>query len=425
MCVRQGLKLLQATKPSIYPGVAAAVRPELDRPTFPFERSADGQLLTDASAQIAALRKPKKPQLKYTKGTLNPGTGQMKIVCHVSPDAGWSILKEFLADTTESLTVGMYDFTSPHICDAVEAALGGRKPLKLVLDHPPGNKSREQTIDDTVDALKKTLGSRLTFAWALERSDPKAAAWLFPSAYHIKVAVRDHSAFWISSGNWNTTNQPEIDPVGDPDGAKSTAAKSDRDWHAVVDHPGLAKLFEKFLLNDLRVAADHQVDDTDTAAAVLAALGELVDDPLDLAARVPLKFFPPKEISGRIKVQPLLTPDNYFDCILPLIKSAKHTLYMQTQYIHPSDADTAKKLTDLIAAIKERIDAGVDVRLIMSQYETIEWLEELQGVGIDVSHARIQSRVHNKGIIVDSQVAVVSSQNWSKAAESTQIGTPV
>jgi hypothetical protein len=44
-----------------------------------------------------------------------------------------------------------------------------------------------------------------TQAWALTRTDPDATAWIFPTAYHIKVAVRDRTAFWLSSGNWNNS----------------------------------------------------------------------------------------------------------------------------------------------------------------------------------------------------------------------------
>ena len=42
------------------------------------------------------------------------------------------------------------------------------------------------------------------------------------------------------------------------------------------------------------------------------------------------------------------------------------------------------------------------------------WIERLQDAGIDaVEHLRIQKRVHNKGIVVDTKVSVISSQNWS------------
>jgi phosphatidylserine/phosphatidylglycerophosphate/cardiolipin synthase-like enzyme len=66
-----------------------------------------------------------------------------------------------------------------------------------------------------------------------------------------------------------------------------------------------------------------------------------------------------------------------------------------------------------VAAVAKKISDGLDVRLIMSQYETSDKLELPQGAGIDLSHVRIQANVHNKGIIVDSQVVAVGSQNWS------------
>jgi phosphatidylserine/phosphatidylglycerophosphate/cardiolipin synthase-like enzyme len=49
----------------------------------------------------------------------------------------------------------------------------------------------------------------------------------------------------------------------------------------------------------------------------------------------------------------------------------------------------------------------------MSQYEYQSWLEKVQDAGIDLSVVRIQHGVHNTGMIIDSRVAVVSSQNWA------------
>ena len=43
----------------------------------------------------------------------------MKLTVCVSPEAGWSELKAFLAATEERLTVAMYQFTAPHIFEAV------------------------------------------------------------------------------------------------------------------------------------------------------------------------------------------------------------------------------------------------------------------------------------------------------------------
>jgi phosphatidylserine/phosphatidylglycerophosphate/cardiolipin synthase-like enzyme len=238
------------------------------------------------------------------------------------------------------------------------------------------------------------------------------ATWIFPSAYHIKVAVRDSTSFWLSSGNWNTSNQPDIDPLKDPVAAAPIARKSDRDWHVIVDHKGLAELYEKYLLNDLKVALENQSAPTEMSA-MMSALAELAEPEITLAARVPQRYFPPKTIKAKTKIQPILTPDNYVDLILALINSAEKSFYMQTQYINYSDKPENSKFAALVAAVAKKINDGLDVRLIMSQYETSDKLELLQGAGIDLSHVRIQANVHNKGIIVDSQVVAVGSQNWS------------
>jgi phosphatidylserine/phosphatidylglycerophosphate/cardiolipin synthase-like enzyme len=255
----------------------------------------------------------------------------------------------------------------------------------------------------------------MQFAWALERMDPNAAAWIFPNAYHIKVIVRDGTSFWLSSGNLNNSNQPDITPLTDPTGSAATARKSDRDWHVIVEEPKLAGMFKKFLLNDLEVASKHQTS-TESVPSGRAGLGELAASESAAAsvpARAPKTYFPPKKITANMKIQPLLTPDNYCDFVLPLIQSAKQSFYMQTQYIHPSSKPDDTKLASLIQAVVALIEAGVDVRLITSQFENQPWLEKVQDAGIDLSHLRLQNAVHNKGIVVDSKVVMVSSQNWS------------
>lgn len=422
--VRQAtpLQRMRASMPAVYKNVVASVGPELEPPVFAYERDLSGQQLAPLTMDATAMRGAAKQQIRYVPPggtTLKAVTDQMTIICHASPDAGWLTLKPFLEATKSTLTVGMYDFTSPHIADTVMGALKKRSTgISLVLDHPPGKPNREQTIDDTVDQLTSTLGNRFDFAWALERSDPKVQTWIYPSAYHIKVAVRDGSAFWLSSGNWNSTNQPDIDPFTDPAGAASVVKQSDRDWHVIVENEALAKVYEAYLLNDLKVASQNQAGAADMAALALAvennsALAQMAEPELLLAAKVPTQYFEPKTITAKMKIQPILTPDNYADLILDLINSARTSFYMQTQYINYSDTPENAKFTALVAAVVQKINDGLDVRLIMSQYETVDKLELLQGAGLDLSHVRIQANVHNKGIVVDSQVVAIGSQNWS------------
>ena len=361
-----------------------------------------------------AAKKPAKPQLEYSApagATLTPVTGTVQLELSASPDSGWSVLKTFLQGTKESLTIGLYDFTSAHILQEFETIAAGKK-VTLVLDHPAKNPTADQTDDQTVADLESTLGASFDHAWALERSDPHATAWIFPSAYHIKVAVRDSDTVWLSSGNWNNSNQPDIDPVNNPDD-RTEARSRDRDWHVVIHDAALAKQFEAYLLHDHEVAAQHQVSE---AAAFET---ELLMQP---AVETPpfATFAASESVDEHLTITPLLTPDPgvYSGAMLELIQGATTSLHLQFQYIEPpkTPTDASAPFSELIAAIVARQNAGVDVKVIMSEYETSGYLEQLQELGLDVvNNVKIQNNVHNKGVVVDGVRTLVSSQNWSTA----------
>jgi len=373
----------------------------------------------DTGASVAVVHPgstlPRKPQLPYTAPPDTPLEAvQANTTIHLSasPDSGWSTLRSFLNEVTSGLTVGMYDFTSRHVLDTVEAATAG-KELLLVIDHPPKNPTADQTDEATVTALSQQLGTGLTQAWALTHMDKFADAWIYPSAYHIKVAVKDHQSMWLSSGNWNNSNQPAIDPTtaaGDAQAARGC----DRDWHVVIDHPGLAATFDAYLSHDLTVALAHQHPDPGPGSPL---------QPSDLTTRQtpPFeRFFPATTITADMTITPLLTPDPgvYVTKIEQLISSATNTLYMQFQYIELPATSTAgsEPFQQLIQVVVDRQHAGVDVKIIMSEFETAGYLEQLQNAGVDVVHnVKLQNNVHNKGIVVDEKTVLVSSQNWSIA----------
>ncbi len=257
--VRQAspLKKLQVLDPARYADVVAATGPQAELPDLTEELAVAAQGPVTVAPTAIELEAGK-PQLDYTApagASLDPIERNVSLICHASPDAGWPTLAPFLANTKDSLIVGLYDFTSAHILSAVTKDMAG-KSIELVLDHPPKNPTADQSDEDTVAELKSSIGDGLTFAWALERNDPLANAWIFPNAYHIKVVVHDHEAVWLSSGNWNNSNQPDIDPVNQSED-RPLATSFDRDWHVIVQDPGLAGTFEAYLRNDLNVAKDH------------------------------------------------------------------------------------------------------------------------------------------------------------------------
>ncbi len=119
-------------------------------------------------------------------------------------------------------------------------------------------------------------------------------------------------------------------------------------------------------------------------------------------------------------ITPVLTPDagDYVGQVKQLITGAQTTLYLQFQYIEPPPTVTvdSQPFQDLVLAVVARQQAGVEVKIIVSEWQTQGYLEKLETLGIDVVHnVKTQNNVHNKGIVADGRRVMVSSQNWSTA----------
>jgi hypothetical protein len=430
--------------PSRIGGTSVEIRPASDLEQFSHDKPSEFSQLADHRAELrgsalpefspsqAAVRpkiaisvassRQKKANIVYTPANvpLNPVAGKIRMICHVSPDAGWPALKAFVSATKKQLKVSMYDFTSAHVLNLFTQQLGNDQ-LQLTLDDPPQNQTANQTDPETVTALTAALKARFASAWALVRSSPEADTWIFPTAYHIKVMVRDSATVWLSSGNLNNSNQPEIDPFATPSANdQATAKSSDRDWHVIVESPELARTFEAYLDHDFQQARMHAGQAPALAAAKQKKPAASQKVPslssLDQPVIGTFTFAAPLTIDEQVIITPLLTPDagDYSGAMLALISAVQTSLYIQLQYIHPTSLAANSAFTDLIDAVGKKIDAGKDVRIILSQFQLPKGgLEALKAAGINLNNVRIQNRVHNKGFVFDHKKVVISSMNWS------------
>ena len=144
----------------------------------------------------------------------------MELTICVSPEAGWSELEDFLGETKKSLTVAMYQFTAPHIFDAVNAAVSpeGRQ-FELVL-HPVPEKpavlgrqgqrlGREIRCPRSPRARRFRIGSR----WRGRRWCRKPIRMDYgPPPTTSRSRFATDNAAWVSSGNWQSSNQPNVHP---------------------------------------------------------------------------------------------------------------------------------------------------------------------------------------------------------------------
>jgi phosphatidylserine/phosphatidylglycerophosphate/cardiolipin synthase-like enzyme len=421
-------------------------RPEDAEPEWPLERELpSGELLNSARSEtqkkLAAQTKAQpasaraltahqnKPKLEYDPAgcpPLQPVEVTARVTTAVSPDAGLATLTKFLSGTNSSLIIGMYDFTSAEILGDFKSDLTASKTLQIVQDDPAPNPTRDQTDWETVQDLKQTLGNRARIAWALTRSDHFAAQWSFPYAYHIKVIVRDNSAVWLSSGNLNRSNEPDL---GHP------PTTEDRDWHVIVEDAGLARTFVAYLDFDYRTAAANQLSSQPVIEkAIEDARAKRAREANPTPPRQPKNAARVRGSAGTpvaskvfsnlsLKVTPLLTPDKlpntqdgqYFTNIIKLIKGARNSICIQLQYIEASEGN-GSLYDQLLQVIADQVAAKKDVKLIVSANYAEKWGEKMKDEGVDLTgNISTLPNVHNKGFIIDGGTVVVSSQNFSPA----------
>ena len=73
------------------------------------------------------------------------------------------------------------------------------------------------------------------------------------------------------------------------------------------------------------------------------------------AFAAPPQFFQPLRLNRKVSVQPLLTPDNYAENALALIRSAQKSVWFQNQYINFRGTDEDfPEFKLLVDALKDR-----------------------------------------------------------------------
>jgi phosphatidylserine/phosphatidylglycerophosphate/cardiolipin synthase-like enzyme len=369
---------------------------------------------------------------------LDPVTSDMTILLHVSPEAGWPVLKEFLTNTSHKrLTIGMYHMTAPHVVEEIKKIAARRDTdITLTIDRQRGDAKNPDDIgEDKEDNRKKDdIPEKLTLD-ELERIADDRFEWapaslgahgLFASAYHIKVAVwgdgdRDASQFWLSSGNWQSSNQNPIEKTVSqiPQITSDKVEGYNREWHAVVTNKGLAKTFRAHLEQDFKDNRKAAAEDAPAPAMfdVLVPIGAREEAPSGASFQV----FPPKKITGKIKVQPLLTPDNYPEVIAELISKAKERVLIENQSFNFwKNADSMPKhFLNIAKAVRDRQKKGLDVRIIFrsgfgKERDTLRQMKTF-GLKADSDHVRYFDKCHTKGFVIDDDIAVLGSQNITAA----------
>ncbi|MCW2308890.1 phospholipase D-like domain-containing protein [Rhodobium gokarnense] len=382
------------------------------RDGFPLQvRAATAEELLRVHRSLAVEAVPRINYVVPQDLSLDPVDEEMFAVFHVSPDAGWPQLREFLERTNETLTLGLYNFATDHVRRVLEQAVAPEpKTFDLVLgDAAIDREDTKEFEEELVDDFSALMGDR----FRCELADGQRR--LFAGHYHIKVAIRDSEAFWLSSGNWEPSNQPEVDPVATGETGFGLLRDRNREWHAIVLNRQLAETFEKYIRYDL-----------DSYREIRTGVRELppgLDMPMVLVPRATTiqerspgeaRYFAPLVVNRRLKIQPLLTPDNFIGHVQALVDSATSSIDLQNQTLKWRHNNVDPRFERLMNTILDKHRNGVAVRFILRGDFSPEMKELLVEHGFDPGQIRLISRCHTKGMIVDGRRVLLGSHNLSE-----------
>ncbi|MFN0192560.1 MAG: phospholipase D-like domain-containing protein [Aestuariivirga sp.] len=348
----------------------------------------------------------------YAKVPVPPVKVKQQVIAYCSPDSTYAVTKRLIDAAKKSILIGIYDFSAAHMVELIEAALQRGVKVKLMLD-----------IDnDRERQLFEELGD-LGVEGVPAPSCASKRARFFASS-HEKVIVIDGEWSLVQSGNYSSNSIPlNVKDGGDPANFRT----GNRDTGLAICSKPLAKFFTKILESDmaLELAGPSALAMAKEAAEAEAAF--LVE----MAPRkIPDKLFPSKSFKFKtpLRIEPVLSPDNYMDLVPGKLRAARKSVLIQQQYVRSSQTNIVVLLDAIKAAREEAGD--LDIRIILGKIfdrsdlpkerENLKRLEDEYGLKLGPNIRYIDTsrlvHCHNKMVLVDGKGVLVSSQNWSHSA---------
>lgn len=347
----------------------------------------------------------------YNKVPVPPIDVGQEIVAYCSPDSTYAVTKRLFDNAKKSILIGIYDFSAEYMKELVLDALKRGVKIKLMLDID--NTNEQDLFDDLNDSGVDGVPAP---------SCASHRAHYFSSS-HEKVIIMDGEWSLVQSGNYSENSIPfNVKDGGDPAHFRS----GNRDTGLAIRSKKLAQFFTTILESDMALELNGPEGVAQVAEAANAFLIERAP------TKIPLTLFPSKtfKLTKALRLQPVLSPDNYMEVIPDKLRGATKSILIEQQYIRAGQDN----IKDLLQAIKEAREATtqLDVRIILGKIfsnkdlpkerENLDLLKKEYGLVLGKNIRYIDTsrfvHCHNKMVLVDGQGVLVSSQNWSNFAVS-------
>jgi phosphatidylserine/phosphatidylglycerophosphate/cardiolipin synthase-like enzyme len=330
-----------------------------------------------------------------------------KITAYASPDSTYAVTKKLIERARRSIVVAIYDLSASYMKDALKRAMQRGVTLSLMLD------TNSEAERDLLEELAE-LGATCVKSPSTSAGNPIA---YFGNA-HQKIVVVDGEVVMIQSGNWSENSIPFNEGDGE---VVSHFAAGNRDMGLAVHSRALARFFAELVARDMRLAQGQPP--AGAPPAIVAAPAEALffeAAPPD----VPEQLFPSFTLtpSTPVSITPVVSPENFHATLKGLLRSAKHSLRIQQQYIRGGQPAVEALLDEIAAARAENptlaIKVIVSLKFLTSdQKANFEQAMQRIGLQFDDNYRYLSLRhfvhCHNKLIVVDDAQVLLGSQNWS------------
>jgi hypothetical protein len=384
---------------------------------FRMANKADELLLIDSGREVQEI---------FWPGVVSPGEGRVHILCDgewdlrvyyegqssfepetfsdttvtafVSPDCSYEVLKTLISSSSESIRLNVYELTKSGIADELSERSSAGVDVKVLLEGSPvGGVS-----DSEYAAVNAVQNSGVEVRMMLTENKGSHAPYRYD---HAKYLVSDGESVLVGSENFGETGFPQ------------TGCNGNRGWGIVINDAGVSDYFDGVFAYDFSGGWSGPPDED---------LGRFEETDSSGYYGGYNSVFTPQRFDG-VTVTPVISPDTSY-LIQDMISGAEESVDIEQAYIKNWSSGKNPYLEEAIDAARR----GASVRIILDSYyynvdgdddndEMAAYINSVADAESLVLEARLAKtgsgmpvKVHNKGVIVDSEKVLISSVNWNE-----------
>ena len=336
------------------------------------------------------------------------------ILVSESPGTNLQLTLKAIKSAQSTLWINAYELNSTTITEAiVEQIKAGVKVDILEEGQPVGGytKTSKEARSSIMAAMGKKKGNNF---YIMSASSTSARRFHFDHAKYILV---DDQQLLLGSENYSDTGNPK------------EGKKGNRGWEVLTEEAAISNRFHQIFKSDTDTSKGDVKKYTGTLVGI--NLVEELVFPEDENGRAKKK--PGQGIQGidADKIEIITSPDNSEKGILALIDSAKSSLDVEQMSFNSNWKDKKSPFYDALIRAAKR---GVEVRVLLNDstvfgggssasnpnLDTVKALNKVGGIkgSLKAKIADIEQMgvtyIHNKGVLVDGNKALVSSINWTE-----------